>query len=374
MRSAAGPPLAAVLRTAAVLAGVLVAAAAPVAAAPAPGPACGDTVRGEVRLTADLRCTTVGLVLAPGSVLDLDGHTLLGPGPVAGWALRTDVEGTVPGEAPVTVRDGRVLGWARVLGAEGGVLDVVVEDVRFTHNGTVMSGERVHAVVERSHFADNVTAIRGRGGDVAVRGSRFVRNERAALDLGPCAPSIRVTGSSFADNGLAVACRGGTVAVDSSMLRRGEAGVSSEGCRTTLTGSTLADNGVGLRTRSLGPTSPGLVDTLTGTLFVRNAVGADLGVGATVTDATFLRNGRGLWSRTAEGVPVEQMVLVGTTANRNELDGVWIDAPVTVQGVTAHRNGGAGIHAPLATDLGGSTARGNGTDPQCVGVACVPHP
>ncbi|WP_199421553.1 right-handed parallel beta-helix repeat-containing protein [Actinotalea solisilvae] len=350
-------------------------AAAPAAAAAPPGPACGDTVTGEVHLTRNLTCTTVGLVLAPGAVLDLDGHTLRGPGPVAGWALQTDVESTVPGEAPVTVRDGRVMGWAQVLGAEAGVLDVVVEDVRFTHNGTVMFAEQVHAVVERSRFADNATAINGLGGAVEVWDSTFVRNEVTALNLGPYYPSIQVTGSRFADNGLAVGCSEGRVVVDSTTLRRNDAGVSSGWCEMTLTGSTLADNEVGLRTRMVSPTFQGLVDTISGNLFVRNGIGADLAVGATVADNTFLRNGRGLYSETAEGVPVEQMVLAGNTAHRNELDGIWVDTTgtVEVQGNAANHNGGQGIVVPHATDLGGNTARGNGVEPQCVGVVCAPR-
>jgi hypothetical protein len=32
-----------------------------------------------------------------------------------------------------------------------------------------------------------------------------------------------------------------------------------------------------------------------------------------------------------------------------------------------------GIHAPGAIDLGGNTARGNGNEPQCVGVVCTAH-
>jgi hypothetical protein len=43
---------------------------------------------------------------------------------------------------------------------------------------------------------------------------------------------------------------------------------------------------------------------------------------------------------------------------------------VTVQGNVATGNHGIGIEAPLSIDGGGNRARGNGADPQCVGVVC----
>ncbi|WP_166435968.1 hypothetical protein [Cellulomonas shaoxiangyii] len=44
---------------------------------------------------------------------------------------------------------------------------------------------------------------------------------------------------------------------------------------------------------------------------------------------------------------------------------------MTLGGNEARGNSGWGIHAPGVTDAGGNTARGNGNQPQCVGVVCT---
>lgn len=52
-------------------------------------------------------------------------------------------------------------------------------------------------------------------------------------------------------------------------------------------------------------------------------------------------------------------------------DAVRIEMPgARLRDNVAVRNSGWGIHAPGALDLGGNRARGNGNEPQCVGVVC----
>lgn len=362
----------ATLASAAVLATALGVAAASGASAAPPGPSCGDTVTGEVHLTRDLHCTDVGLVLAPGAVLDLDGHTLRGPGTAGGWALPTDVENDRP--ETVTVRDGRITGWQQVLGADPGALDVVLEELVLDHNRTVVFGTSVVVHVTDSRFADNETAMNVLGGFAGVTGSEFVRNA-IGVSVGPFGAESEVSGSVFVDNALALGCSEGGVTVEATTFRRNTTGIGSDWCATSVTGSTFTDNATGVRTRMVSPTFQGLIDTISQNVLVRNDVAADLGVGATVQDNVLHHNAQALVSETAGfATEVEEMVVVGNVSHHNAGDGIRIDTRVELGDNSANHNGGNGIDAPHpgTVDLGGNRARGNGTEPQCVGVVCTP--
>lgn len=350
------------------LAGAAVLAAAPASASPAGGPACGDTLTVDTVLTADLTCTGPGLRLGPGVTLDLRGHTLRGPG--------TGVGVEVASTGAAVVRGGTIAGWeagVRTYGVEEtdtGPLTVDRVRLRDNRTGVDASGESPSGrfakpttvrgstftgngtgaeaawsgrlVVERSTFADNRDALWVDAGSGTVTDTRFVRNERAVLVAEGVAEVRRTT---FLGNGTGVAGFGAianAVVADSRFV----------GSQVAVDAGTAAI-------------------TVTGTSFTLNRTAVTLGVyGGAVEDSTFHANGTGITVE-EDQVPGPSRV-VGNVLRLNR-DGIVLDpadAGVAVGGNDVRRSAGRGIHAPGVTDLGGNVARGNGTEPQCVGVVC----
>lgn len=355
-------------RVTAVLGAVCVALLGSVSAAAAgpPGaPACGDTVSGTVRLTHDLVCTDVGLVLLPGTVLDLRGHALVGPGrDVGGVALDVSFEDVLT-DPPITVRNGTVRGWAQVFPEtrlRGTLRHVVVQD-----NGVVAFLDSSTLTVERSVFRRNTLVVGGFSVAVDVTRSVFEDNS-TALSIGPPGEAV-VRQSTFARNGTALSCSEGDITVGSSVFRANTTAVTSDMCQTTIEGSAFHDNGIAFGSRMIVPQgSPG-TDRVTDSVFVGNDVAVHAGVRTVVEHNTFRRNGVGLLSQSA-GTPfeVEDVTVVGNTLTRNG-DGVVVDTVAHVGDNTATRNDGYGLFVPLAVDLGGNVASRNGVD--CVGVVCA---
>lgn len=348
------------------LAGASVLVAAPASAAPQP--TCGSTLTVDTSLTADLTCAGPGLTLGPGVTLNLKGHTLRGPGSAIGVAVSS--------EGAITVKNGTLAGWGAgietfgVPDTETGPL--TVDKVTFRHNdvglhaagedgtglfrkpttvtrSTFTANDRallvewfVEVTVGRSAFAGNTTAIEVFDSQVDVADSGFVHNT-TAMQL--VQSGTRVERSTFVGNprGVAVLPVSGATIVDSKFV-----------------GSDVAVGGTG------NPT----VIHVTGNTFVANETGVsyDLSDG-TVTGNTFLGNGTGFLSLRAPFEPV----LVQDNVFKLNGDGIHVtegDPLIQVGGNVARRNTGYGIFAPGVTDLGGNTARLNGTD--CVGVVCTP--
>ena len=89
---------------------------------------------------------------------------------------------------------------------------------------------------------------------------------------------------------------------------------------------------------------------------------------ATLIDNVFTRNGVAF---TAEGDdPFFSAALEGNRFVRNGDGILGVGVPTTLRDNVAVANQRWGINAPGATDLGGNVAHANGTEPQCVGVAC----
>ena len=351
-----------------VAAGAALAALVPAAPAAAAPPACGDTVSGTVVLTADLVCSGTGLVLTDGTTLDLAGHRVVGDGDGAFTGL------LVPPDGDVTVRGGVVTGWeegvasawenptaevghllldgmtlrdnaygVRVIGLVGSPPEVEVTSSRFTGNGT------------------GVAAIQAQ--PVSVTSSRFVENATGAY-VSSGRSVVTVLDSVFAHNGSALGCTdGGGCEVVDSTLRDNGTGVSvTDLAGATLRGTTLARNGRGVDCNRSGLhlEDDDLRDNDTGARLYN--------CGGAVVASTFLRNDVGLSAQNPDE-PVE-LAVRGSTFRRNGDGLLVLSGPSALEGSTAIRNERWGIHAPGATDLGGNTARGNGNEPQCVGVAC----
>lgn len=354
-------------RTTAVLGAACVALLGSVTAAAAGPPgalACGDTVSGTVRLTHDLVCTDVGLALLPGTVLDLRGHALVGPGrDVGGVALDVSFEDVV-NDPPITVRNGTVRGWAHVFpetGLRATLRHLVVQD-----NGVVAFLESSTLTVERSTFRRNVLVVGGFSIGVDVTRSAFEGND-TALSIGPPGAAA-VDRSTFTQNGTALSCSESNITVSSSVFRTNTTAITSDVCMSIIEGSAFHDNGIAFESRMINPSgSPG-TDRVARSVFVGNDVAVHAGVRTVVEDNVFRRNGVGLLSQSA-GTPfeVEDVTVVGNVLTRNG-DGVVVDTVSHVGDNVATRNDGYGLFVPLAVDLGGNVAARNGVD--CVGVVC----
>ncbi|QGQ19149.1 hypothetical protein GC089_07790 [Cellulomonas sp. JZ18] len=348
--------------------------AAPASAAPPP--ACGDTLTVDTVLTADLSCPAggPGLRLAPGVTLDLGGHVLRGPGPVLGSGRGVEV--TREGEA--VVRNGTVAGWSTGVGSlpveTGGPTGVLTLErlvVRDNGLGADVSGEpgsgffakplRVvrstflrngdgvltpdsDAVIERSTFAEHSRAgvVTDDGGGATITGSRFLRNRHGVFLL--VQGSADVVGSEFVDNTIGVGAEiaEAYISVRDSRFTGSQIAVDAEWAQLSLSGSRLVANTTGVVLGDWGA-------SIVGNRFRANETGIRGSGPGLIQDNVLRWNG----------------------------DGIVIDPAydtLALGGNDVRRSSGWGIHAPGVTDLGGNVARGNGNEPQCVGVVCGGRP
>lgn len=348
--------------------------ATPASARP-PQPTCGETLTRSTTLLADLVCTTApGLRLAPGVTLNLGGHTLRGPGSGNG------VE--VAWSGPVVVRNGAVTGWGTGVdtwadadpddpGVESGPLTVTRVTFQDARVGLDASGEsgtgrfRKATTVERSTFRSLV---------IAVEGGWFAE--------------VDVRSSTFSDNGTGVWSGGDATVSDSTFTRNGSA-VRASDASLTVTRSTFVDNGTGVgplfngfatveSSRFVGndvgvDTANGLGAVVQGSRFTSNDLGVDVGELDVRVEANVLRgNGVGIGTRRADTAVYGATILDNTL--RLNGDGIVLehgDESVQVGGNDVRHSTGKGIWTPGVTDLSGNVARGNGTEPQCVGVVCT---
>lgn len=335
-------------------------------ASPSPSLACGDTVATYARLTRDLRCTDVGLVVLPGATLDLGGHRLVGPGSGSGSALVSDGSDS---DAAITVRNGTIEGFRDGLSGEP-PFTVVVERVTFSHLGIALGADQSTLRVSDSRFEGNGQAVSLFESSADITRTAFVGNG-GGIEIGSGGFSeLTVADSTFSGNGTAVSCDEAGVVVTGSRFVRNTTGVSTSYCVATLERSAFVENGTAVEGdpgESLG--NGGVVRALRST-FNRNTVGIELRVGAVVEGSTFTGNGTALRSAPPNDFEDPLVRLVASRFTRNG-DAVVLESSSAIGTTTATRNTGYGIYAPLATDLGGNVAWGNGTEPQCTGVVCA---
>ena len=364
------------MRTASVLAAVVLVGAAALVATPAsaaPPLTCGETVTVSRALTTDLACPgpEPALTLAAGVTLNLKGHRVTGPGTGVGILL--------PQDGDVVIRNGTLAGWGRGI-ATGGPGEeprsgtVTVERLRFTASTVGIDASGVlpfsggkFTIVNRSRFEHVSTGIdAGWFADVEVTDSTFV-DSGTGIEVDTSV--AEVWGSRFTRTSTAIDVVEGEARVHDSTFTDNEAGVRVYFMGgATIDGSTLRGNGVAVSVY-------GYVHVdLTGNTFSMNTAALDFGtVNGTITGNTFRRNGSGLHGTdfSPDGLVVQDNVL---TRNGDAIVFDAADANTSLGGNTATRNSGWGINAPGVTDLGGYTASRNGTSPQCVGVNCgSPH-
>jgi hypothetical protein len=319
--------------------------------------ACGGTVTGYARLTRDLSCTGDGVALTGDATLDLDGHRFAGSG--TGVGVTTSPTGIS------TIVGGTLRGWDRAVegGPDSGESPVVVvRGVRFVDNAAaVIEAFATTVTVDRALVSGGERGLHASlGASLTVSRSTF-RGVRFAVTAFQGGMSL--TGSSLTGNGIAVNCGDATCDVAGNVLARNDTAVNSFNAATTLADNAITGNDVGYTT-SIS------VDEVHGNRFTGNGTAAQVGeLGRTVLrENVFVRNDVGF--TTSDVTETAQVILDRNTFHRNG-DGVLVTVPgASLSGNSAIRNTRWGIYAPGAIDLGGNTARGNGNQPQCVGVTC----
>lgn len=359
---------------------VVVALGATLVASPAsarpPQPTCGETLTRSTTLLADLVCTTApGLRLAPGVTLDLGGHTLRGPG--SGNGL------DVAWSGPVVVRNGTITGWGTGVDtwadvdpdadpeAEAGPLTVTRVTFEGSGRGIDASGEsgtgrfRKTTTIDRSVFRGLDQAIQGDWfAEVAVDRSTFADNRIGLWTEG----AATVTDSTFARHRWALRATEASLDVAGSTFVDNETAVGPIfSAAASVDGSRFDGNGVAV------DTSGSFVMSVRASRFTANDRAVSLGgYGEVLVEGNVLRGNRVAIGSTAPDALSEATVVDNTL--RLNGDGIVLDdadASVRVGGNDVRRSTGWGIYAPGVTDLGGNVARGNGSDPQCVGVVCT---
>lgn len=284
----------------------------------AAGPSCGDVVIADTTLTADLSCAGNGLfVTAPGVTLDLNGHTITGPG-LAFERLDTAV---IVVAAGVTVRDGTIR-------------DVVFGVSTFAPT-THLTGLRLLDVEV--------------GATLRSDGNRF-------------------RGNLVAEAATGVRMEGDTNVTEGNAFHRTGLGVFARGADNRVEGNSIVGSGhdVGVfvsafsqRTKVSGNRASGHLEA--SGIFSR-------GDGTEVTGNQVFGN--------LDGITVSRGTVAGNVAFANGRDGIATAAglfggSVVVTANTAGRNGQLGIRGDAATvDGGGNRASGNGDPRQCTVVAC----
>lgn len=362
------------MRTSSILSVVVLTAgsavvAGPAHAAPAPAPACGAVLTSDTRLRADLTCPEGdGLVLTAGVTLNLGGHTLTGSG--AGTAI------VLPNLGDVTIRNGTVAGWGTGVQTRDAWDEVggtaTIDRVTFTGNGSGVDttgrlggSGKVH-LVSRSTFRDNGSGVSGVYGGAEVRRSTFTGNG-IALDF--ITGGFLLEDSRVENNRVGASCDESGCEVVRSQLVGNEVALDVRFFGADVSDSTFRGNGTAFSSFSVWGHS-----ALERNTFTDNGTAVTLSSSrATLVDNVFRSNRLGF---TYEGHDPDWFgaTLTGNRFVRNT-DAIVVEEPgVALGDNAAERNTGWGIYAPQAEDLGGNTARGNGNEPQCVGVVCASDP
>ena len=344
----------------------LVAAALTVAGAGAASAApqqvtCGGTLTGYARLKHDLTCPGNGVTLTGDATLDLGGHRLAGSG--AGVGVTASPTGTS------TIVNGTLRAWDRaVVAGDPESSDspvVVVRRVRFAGNADAAIDAFVSTVT-----VDRAVVSGGRRGVEASFGSSLTVSRSTFRDVRFGVTiffgRMSLTGSTVTGNESAVSCSEADCDVTGNVLARNGLAVSTFDASSTIVDNDIAGNDRGYTTSISS-------DDVHGNRFTGNGTAAEVGqLGSTVMrQNVFVHNDVGF--RGPDTAETAQVTLDRNTFRRNG-DGILVDFPgARLGGNSAVKNARWGINAPGAIDLGGNTARGNGNEPQCVGVVCTAH-
>lgn len=345
---------------------VIVPAGATMAFSPTGGAACGAVVTSDLTLGRDLVCPDgAGLVVRGDVTIDLAGHAIVGPGATATDGVAVSVDDA----SEVTVVGGTLTGWPVAVRArdEDRELRPTVRLRRVVlKDGArgVQAGWRSTVDVDRSRFEGLRTAVFADNAAMTVTGSVFVDDERAVE--GSQGALVRIERTRFEGGATAVSCSDARCELTGNTFRGATVAVSTWYGHGALTRNVFVDN------ESAVYLSWESELTVEANVFRGNGTGVVSGVldASVVRRNDFTRNGTGIMTQVQD-----DDIGTFTTYEQNRVtrngDGILASQPgVRLRGNTALRNDGWGINVVGAVDLGGNVARGNGREPQCVGVTC----
>lgn len=316
--------------------GVSAGAMLSVAPAYAVVPACGSTITTSIVLTGDiLNCPATALrVNASNVTIDLNGHTIDGPGPTQNGPSGVVV---TQGNSNVTVKNGRIQEFAFGVGLGTGTSGADVTGLTLIGNGSgvaaVSTVMGVFAVTDNNH----------------IHGNQVVNNQFQGIALVGSGNWIEGNSITDSQNGIRVGAGGAPASngnrVESNRLDRARILINN------------APDTVVLGNQVVG--SP-----LTGILVVDSPR-------TIVSSNEVVANGDGIG---VQGSSAGTVVSDNTAYNSAD-DGIDIATPnVTVARNVAYQNRDYGIAAVAGTiDGGGNRASANGNPQQCTpNIVCTP--
>jgi parallel beta-helix repeat protein len=404
----------------ALLGAVLALALAPGAHAAKPVQlSCGQTITEDTKLANDLtNCPNDGIVIgAHGLTLDLNGHTVDGPGFECPGCVGIDNSAGHPG---LTVEDGSVQEF------EVGVLSVGGRNHLVRRLSVSRNGDGIDLVFATdSEVTGN--SLEGNLFGVFVGGTDNIRIARNSIsefgELGGC--GVEVAGSEHVlveDNSVLASDPGAAIAGDTCGIcvcfgsshtqieRNSVSGNGSVGVRVefsddnSVTGNHISRNGIGLIL--IGDRNSIRRNRVVDTGAACEDCGGDIGIsleggrGNLIANNTVERSHDGPGIQFAafepetppaidntarsnvvrnggfDGILVQptaaDTLLDRNMATRNGDDGIDVESPATtLTGNTANQNQNLGIEAvPGVTDGGGNKASSNGNALQCTNVFC----
>ncbi len=386
------------LRTLSVTTGTLLALALAsvvsggIAEAAAPTVTCGSTVTANVTLTADLFCSSGdGVTLGANVILDLGGHSVVGPGS-SGIGIQT-LDDSLGG---VTIRNGQVKNWGRGIYVHNSSSEAATSSTvsNIVLRKAAVSNDFGSATLRLTKVEAIDSPIWGQlGGSVAVSQSRLTRSSIDVFGANATVANSTVIEGSINSSYY------GEIIIDASKLDgNGKSALGSiSETSITITNSTVKSfkspitgyygyvyleknqftnmpNGV------LGEISgyPGTGGALIrGNTFTSSGVVLHGDVSMVIENNTFTRNETAVLFTMPAPFPEEPPLtaegsrVVGNIMTKNTGYGIKTNLPgLAVKNNTARNNGGYGIYAPGAIDFGGNVASGNALG-QCVGVICT---
>ncbi|GII88626.1 hypothetical protein Ssi03_66160 [Sphaerisporangium siamense] len=357
---------AAVLPAALTLSGQAAAAADP---APTPAAGCGVTLTTSVTLTEDLVCADRALLIGANDItIDLNGHTIRGPGTGTGisadyfrdvsWTNITVKNGKIEG-FPTAIYYANVTGGAVTNVQAGGQIRLeAVKDLTISgsyrrcvlgsfhswHGRVTIDHCTLHGVTRNLESATTVKNSRLISGQLRFNQSDNSTIVDNVLDDYPVSMGTESRGNVFRNNVF----KNADIAFETGGAIR----------PNTIEGNTFKDNSIGI-------TGYLFSENITGNRFIGNrTAGIYLGDYAqgpnTITGNTFTRNGHdpsGLTDR--QGNPVRGGIHISPRQP---------PASLTITGNTGRHNAGYFIYAPpgTATDGGGNKGRPCGPEPSAV--------
>jgi parallel beta-helix repeat protein len=361
-----------------------------VTAAP-PALVCGATITTDVRLTADLTCPSDGVVIgAAGLTVDLNGHTLTGPGTgssTAGILGFSSSNGTIFNN--LTVMNGTVSNF-------GTGIDICSGGIK----NTVLTGDNA-SINEPPPCAQDVSVTGGAVGsfDLSLDGNTTIANSSVQGDITAVKSGLTIDASDMKNVDITSSESGVVIENNPNAVNFHLSAITSG---VTVKDNTLTGNGgIAVQLNDVSPNAQ-----ITGNTVSGYQIGVELDgssslddvAGAVISGNTFSNNsGAGVYIDSASGSASKPLIVSGNTFSGNGCDcggppadthgqaidgGIHLDLPanpnLTVSSNTITRSGDFAIDAANGVSDGGSANHASNNHrlvgagmAQCRGITCV---